>query len=100
MIADVLRAVCGTHNIDAMNDQKCHFRTLPQSTFHALTYGERRHDDPEARQAIFDLIEDSYGIHLWNYLYKNVKFNLRNEGAMATITKNSCPSIHSISESI
>lgn len=100
MITDTLKKVCLIDDITAMNDVNCGFRTLSRTIFHALGYFENRHDKPEAKEIIFNLTKGAYGIHLWNYITRGIKFNLRNDAAMATFTKKSCPQTHSQYETI
>lgn len=95
MITDTLKKVCNMKNVDPMDDKKCGFQIIPRKIFHAIGYYDKRHDQPAERNAIFNMTKDSYGIHLWNYITRGIKFNLRNDGAMATFTKNSCPRTHS-----
>lgn len=83
-----------------MNKTNCGFRLLSNSSFNALWYHETGQDVPEAKEVILNSTKESFGLHLWNSYTKKRKFDIKNDGAMATFAKNSCPLIHSMCDTI
>lgn len=75
-----------------MTEEKCGgFRTLSYPSFYAVPWNEKRYDHPDARVHLLNLTANSFGMHLWNFITKNRKFNIRNEGAMSRFAENNCP---------